>query len=744
MTFQRRWLRLELRRRWRSLTVVVLLVTVTSGVVLGSLAAARRGATAVDRFAAATLGTDVVVAPNHGGYDWDRIRALPDVAALAVYNQEAALIEPPDPNLEAVVSPQFVRHSGIGVGGHVRIQLNSPAGVDRFYAGEISAPDGPVFDVTIVGVVRTPWTEQGEGGALILSPALFAHYRANLSGAHASAWTWGVTRLRDGPSALPAFTRAIKTDDPSVVVLADPAAEGSRLKQTHFEAGFLTAFGLVVLLAGGFLTALAVHRAVAGATADLAPLRAVGLSARTSAVAGAIGASLASALGATLGAVGAAVSTRWTPDPGFHPDLSFLVGGWVIVLLGVPAGALLATRVSGRARPPGPASGLAALAARWGGPTCGVGFRFALLPHGTGRAARTPLLGAAAGVLGVVAALTLSAGLSGPPSDPRLSGQTYDRVLEFGADGEDYTPAGPVLAAVAAVPGVAAVSDTPLGLAQSRDVDLQLNRIDHDHPLPLVLTRGREPRAAGELVLAPSTIDRLGVDVGERIPVTGERGTRELAVTGVAFTPEARNHSYDVGGWITGPDYDALISGFTFHWGLVQYGPGVDHAAVAAAVDRAALGAEEVDLIALDPFTTGNEDMGTTRDVPLALAALLTVLAVTAVGHGMVDGIRQRRGEIAILRTLGLTPRQTCGAVAVQACLTGLIGVLAGVPLGLAAGRLVWQQVAATRPVLFEPPTPNLTLVLVTPAVLLTALLLAAWPAYRAARIPLGSTLRAE
>jgi hypothetical protein len=43
------WLRLDLRRRWRSLVVLALLVALSAGVVLTAVAGARRGDTAFGR-----------------------------------------------------------------------------------------------------------------------------------------------------------------------------------------------------------------------------------------------------------------------------------------------------------------------------------------------------------------------------------------------------------------------------------------------------------------------------------------------------------------------------------------------------------------------------------------------------------------------------------------------------------------------------------------------------------------------
>ena len=79
------WLRLDLRRRWRSLVVLALLVALSAGVVLTAVAGARRGDTAFDRLWARTLPATVTVLPNQPGFDWSKVAALPGVTAVGLF-----------------------------------------------------------------------------------------------------------------------------------------------------------------------------------------------------------------------------------------------------------------------------------------------------------------------------------------------------------------------------------------------------------------------------------------------------------------------------------------------------------------------------------------------------------------------------------------------------------------------------------------------------------------------------------
>src|SRR5580698_2591310 len=235
------WLRLDSRRRWRSLIVVGLLVALATMTVLTAVAGARRGQTAVSRLWALTLPATITVLPNQPGFDWARIRALPEVAALTTFGisgfavdgyplagQEAGYpfadrqamqtIERPvvlqgrvsDPSRvdEVVVTPKFLVGYGKGVGDTLTLGLPSPEQVEQGYDPADGVPArGPRVRVRIVGVIRSFlfYDSVGSIGEGFPSPALVARYRANFIGRHGRTYTGALVRLTGGSGALPAF-----------------------------------------------------------------------------------------------------------------------------------------------------------------------------------------------------------------------------------------------------------------------------------------------------------------------------------------------------------------------------------------------------------------------------------------------------------------------------------------------------------------------------------------------------------
>ena len=130
--------------------------------------------------------------------------------------------------------------------------------------------------------------------------------------------------------------------------------------------------------------------------------------------------------------------------------------------------------------------------------------------------------------------------------------------------------------------------------------------------------------------------------------------------------------------------------------------------------------------------------------LPFVVAGLLVLMAVVTMANTLVTSVRRRRRDLAILKTLGFVRGQVSAAVAWQSSMLALVGAVVGVPVGVAAGRWAWDAFAGRLGVPSRPATPLLTVLLLVPATVLLANIVAAVPARLAARTQPGAVLRAE
>jgi len=806
------WLRLEARRRWRSLVVVALLVALTTGTVLAAIAGARRGQSAFDRLWATTLPATVAVVPNQPGFDWSRVEALPEVSAIArfiVYDGAAVAggatgtpfksldlgFPPGDAAMlhaverpvvlagrvsdasradEVVVTPQFLSVHHLRVGDPLTLHLSSPAQAEAGFDASGGQPRGPLVQVRIVGEIRSPFWLDGPGGdgGVLPTYAFTQKYRADVVGsdpAHTASYTNALIRLKGGAAAIPAFKAGLArvTGRSDVDVWDDYDKFGAQIRKgTGYEAAVLLAFGLAALLAALFLVGQTIARYAADTAQDLRVLQVMGLTRRRAAAWAGSVLGLAAVAGATVGVAAALIASRWMPigvasyvepHPGFAADWLVLGPGAAAAVLLVAGGTALLTwsALTARRASASRGSAVAAAAAGVGLPVAAVvGTRFALEP-GRGRSAVPVLpavLGAVAGVIGVLAAFTFSAGVSDAAAHPERFGITWQLDAFYGLDGHDFGPSAQVSRAVAASPDVAGLLDVRVGGAQARGVSIESfeYRPVDGKQVPTVLTAGSMPDGPTTITLAPTTARQLRAQVGSVLRLTGGPAPRSMTVTGIGFVPAGPHNSYDEGAWLTPAGFDRLFGGahygFKFHLALVTLRPGTDPGAGARAVNAAAATVQGAGPGAFAPpepdqTVTILQDLSV---LPTALGGFLALLAVGAVGYALATAVRRRGRELAVLRALGLTGRQARLVVVTQATVLAVAGLAAGIPLGFVVGRVVWRTVANFIPLAYQPPLAPWALILIAPATLLAANLLAVWPGWRAARLRAAQVLRTE
>jgi hypothetical protein len=188
---------------------------------------------------------------------------------------------------------------------------------------------------------------------------------------------------------------------------------------------------------------------------------------------------------------------------------------------------------------------------------------------------------------------------------------------------------------------------------------------------------------------------------------------------------------------------------------VVRTRPGVTPAAALSSLRRIADAADKA--VAHDPQTYGDSfvvlgvqrpaeivNYQSTGASPAILAAGLAVGAVVALGLTLGASVRRRRRDIALLKTLGFTRRQLAVTVSWQASVAALVGIIVGVPGGIALGRWLWDLFAREIYAVPQPTVPALEIVLVALGALVLANLVAAVPGQMAARTPTAVVLRAE
>jgi hypothetical protein len=129
---------------------------------------------------------------------------------------------------------------------------------------------------------------------------------------------------------------------------------------------------------------------------------------------------------------------------------------------------------------------------------------------------------------------------------------------------------------------------------------------------------------------------------------------------------------------------------------------------------------------------------------PVILAAGLAAGALAALALTLAASVRRRRHDLALLKTLGFTQRQLASAVAWQASVTAVIGVVIGVPAGVALGRQLWDLFARAIYAVPEPTVPVQPVLLTVLGTLVLANIAAAIPGRTAARTPAAGLPRAR
>ena len=114
-----------------------------------------------------------------------------------------------------------------------------------------------------------------------------------------------------------------------------------------------------------------------------------------------------------------------------------------------------------------------------------------------------------------------------------------------------------------------------------------------------------------------------------------------------------------------------------------------------------------------------------------------------SLAHALVLLIGRQRGQLAVLKTLGFTPRQVSSTVA-QATALVVVAAVVGAVGGALVARIGWRAVVDRLGVVSPAVVPPFALALVILGAVVFANLVAIWPGRRAAAIRPSEALRSE
>jgi putative ABC transport system permease protein len=484
------------------------------------------------------------------------------------------------------------------------------------------------------------------------------------------------------------------------------------VSETAVYVPFLMVFGILGLVVAVLIVANVISGAVVAGYRDIGMLKALGFSPNQVMVVYLVMVTVPSVVGSVLGTVLGNVGARPLLADAFEAYGGSDVGVdlWVdvLALLGMPALVVLAALLSAlRARwlpaaraisaGSAPRGGRALRVQRWlsglrlpRSVSLGLGVPFA-------RPARSALTLAAV-VLGVTT-VTLAIGVTMSvtayrsavyPSHPdrlELGAMTGDdpTMLAPGESGPTQTE--PTLsdtedeAMLRSLPGtvhVAAVAQQPVTLAGGNQIIVtQFTRGDGAALGPQVLS-GHWPNRAGEVAVGSRFLNQRGLALGDTLTMESGGQRVPVRIVGLVLINSDGQMYAD---WST---LERLAPDQRANQYFVELTPGTDQQAYLDAVK-----AGDPGLFSLPADTGGSSQAKVLIGAATILTLVLGIVAALGVFNTVVLNARERRRDLGMLKSIGMTPGQVVTMMVTSMGVLGVVGGVIGLPLGVALHQLL-------------------------------------------------------
>ncbi|MFJ9909377.1 FtsX-like permease family protein [Streptomyces sp. NPDC101152] len=468
----------------------------------------------------------------------------------------------------------------------------------------------------------------------------------------------------------------------------------------------ITLFGVLSLVVSVLITVNVVSGAVVSGCRHIGVLKAVGFTPHQVAAVYLAMVSVPAAAGSILGTVLGSALAQPMLGVVFHGVMTYgatpRISTWVPVvsLLGMPVFVALAALVpalrahrlpAAEAISAGsaPRTGRGLRVQRWLGGTrlprpvsLGLGQPFA-------RPGRT-LMTMAAIVLGV-AAVTATTGLSSTMVAYEDAGHSGTRIDVLAGS----AAAGQTVPRLSDAKDEALLRSLPGAKAVAVNASLRLTIVGFPQTSTGFFFRGEHPAAAyqlvkghwmngpGQAVVGPMFLAQHGLAMGDRITLQTDVGKAPVTIVGETVDGDAR--------------------GLNVSWqSLARLAP--DRRADAYTVTLASCTDAQAYMKAvktgdpgLHPSKESTSNTATTAVVSFSslFTVLLSVIAALGVFNTVLLNIRERRRDLGMLKSIGMTPRQVIAMTLTSVAGLGVVSALIGVPFGIAAHRLIVDNVVA-------------------------------------------------
>jgi hypothetical protein len=607
----------------------------------------------------------------------------------------------------------------------------------------------------------------------LFTPALTSRLRSCCA-----SYAWSGLQLKTGASDVAdverEYLRLLPSADPYYFhVTSIVEAQGEQAVKPESIA--LGVFGLIAGLAVLLIGAQAVFRQIRDSSSDREVLHSLGANPVMTATDGILGSIVALTVASLLaGGVAVALSPfelfgpvrSVMPTTGFSFDWTVLGLGTLTLFASLAALTVFFVSRDApsrrRERTPHASSAVAQAVAASGAPApVAVGARFAL-EAGRGRTSvpiRSAILGSLLAVTVTVAAVVFGSSLTTLVHNPPLYGWNWNYALEADAGYADI-PQSQLHHLLSADPSVAASSGAYFETFAFDGQAVPVIGMTPSAAVQPAVLSGHGLEGPNQVILGPATLSQLHKKIGDTLVARYTNHRTTLHIVGTATMPavgigHGLHLSLGIGAVI---DYRLIPAAAR---NIVGVGPGGPNMVFVRFKDGAnpttARHSLERIASALTPATSqlsvlvvpvqrpaqivNYQSMG---DTPVVLAGALALGAFAALSLTLTASVRRRRRELALFKTLGFTRRQLAAAIAWEASITVGIGAIIGVPLGIVAGRGLWDLFAREFYAIARPTVPVPAVALLAIGALVLANIVAAVPGLIAARTPTAILLRAE